>query len=446
MKRLLNYISSRRFAIFLLVITTSVILLSNLLPKPLYMTSAEVDKLRKERPLIYAMSVKVGVLGLTRSPYFRVIPVFIFLSVAVCTFRRFRAEIEKGEREGIVPEELPVRHSISLKPGGLGKDEAVSALEKKGWSLLLSEGEKTVIYGKKGGKGIWGSLGFHLGMNVVLVGILISITTGMDGNLRLTEGFPVSTPNDIQGMKGVQDFPFREVMLESFVPVVEGRFPIRYDSHIAGVGRDGRLNKYTIGVNSLLKLGDYKFIFTKGGYAPRFRLKRDGKEIVDTVVNLLILMPGVVDSFYIPEEGITIKAEMFPDHYVENGTHKTRGKFPFNPALFVEIEKGGKMVGRGFLIKGQKVDVENYSLEFVELKNWVELMVSRDAGVPVITIGFIMIAAGLCMRFILNDKRVWIIIDENGSEAKLGGKARFFPALFEEELKRLTEEIGKGNS
>lgn len=311
-----------------------------------------------------------------------------------------------------------------------------------GASKAFSE-QRTVIYGIKGTKGIWGSLGFHTGMNVALIGILISITTGMDGKLLLTEGFPVTTPKEVIGMKGVQDFPFHEMALESFVPVFEGGFPVRYDSKLMGIDRDGRLMRYMISVNSLLDSGDYKFIFGAAGYAPRFRLKKDGKEVIDTVVNLRILMPGVVDSFNIPEEGLRIKAEMFPDHYVENGAHKTKGRFPFNPALFVEIEKAGKMIGRGFLIKGQKVDVENYSLEFVELKNWMELIVSRDAGVPVITIGFIMISLGLLARFILNEKHLWVIMNEKdtGTAVGIGGRTRYFPAIFDEELKRLAEEL-----
>lgn len=441
MKRFLNYISSRRFAIFLLVVTASVILLSSLLPKPFLMDAREVEKLKKDRPLIYALSTRVGIEGVVRSPYFRVIPVFIFLSVTACTLRRLRAELEKGGTGEVIPEELPIKHSITLKPGSLKEDKIVLMLKKKRWRLLVSEEQKTVIYGVKGENGIWGSLGFHIGMNAALVGIFISIATGMDGKLMLTEGFPATTPKEVRGMEDAASFPFTELMLESFEPVFEGGFPVRYDSHLLGIGRDGRPARYKIGVNNLLKLGDDKFIFSTAGFAPRFRLKKDGKEVADAITNLLISMPGVVDYVGIPEEGIGMKVEIFPDHYVENGDHKTKGKFPFNPALFVEVEKFGKVIGRGFLTKGQTVDMENYSLEFVELRNWMELVVSRDAGVPVIMTGFIIIVLGLCMRFILNDKRFWIIISDNDSKLEIGGKARFFPALFEEELKRLAEDV-----
>lgn len=443
MSRLLNYIGSRRFAIYLLVITTLIILLSNLLPTLSVMDASEVEMLKKERPLVYALSASVGVERLARSPYFQVIPVFIFLSIAVCTLRRLRGELEKRERETVAPRDLPVRHSVSLKAPRLEREEISSILIKKRWRVLTSEG--AIIYAGKGVNGLWGSIGFHLGMEVVLVGVLISVAAGIDGKVMFTEGFPVITPKDIRWSfeKKLLEFPFSEMVLESFVPVFKKGFPVEYNSKVAAVGLDGRLWKYEIGVNRLLKVNDYKFIFSKAGYAPRFVLKK-GDASTEAVVNLKISMPGDIDSFAIPEEGLSFKVEIFPDYYQENGVHKTRGKFSFNPVLFVEIEKDGKVIGRGFIPKGKKVNFNSYSLEFSELKHWMELMVSKDEGVPVIAAGFFMIALGLCVRFILNEKKLWIIMNETGVEPRieLGGRARFFPAMFEEELKMLTEEIG----
>lgn len=443
MRRFLNYISSRRFAVTILVVTTAVILAASLLPNISVMEADKVEKLREENPFLYGLSVKFGVKEVTRSPYFQVIPVFLFLSVAVCTLRRFKAELERREKGRLIPQELPVTHSFSLPPGGPGKDDIASILRKKRWKILLSDAERAVIYARKGEDGVWGSFAFHAGMEIALIGILISVMMGVEGRLMLTEGFPITTPDELQGLKRseVPDFPFDEVMLKSFTPVFEGRFPVEYNTKLVGVERGGGVREYEVGVNRPLVIGGYKFIYNRANYAPRFLLKRDnGEVVVDAITNLMISMPGKVDSFEIPEEGMKIKVEMFPDYYKENGEHKTRGKYPFNPVLFVDIEKEGKMIGRGFLPKEKRVDFDKYSLEFTELRHQVDLIVSRDAGVFVITASFIIIAFGLLIRFILNDKQLWIIINKDRTMG-VGGRARFFPALFEEELKRLTEDL-----
>lgn len=441
MKRFLNYISTRKFAVYLLVATTAVILLSNLLPNLSSMDARDVERLRNERPFIYGMSARWGVASITRSIYFQVIPLFLFASITACTIRRFRDEMEKGKS---IPQRLPASYPVVPAPEGFRMEDAALLLEKKRWKVLSPEGDSKLIYARKGDGGVWGSLVFHIGMDVVLIGILLSATTSSTGKLLLTEGFPVSVPAEIKGMKDVRDFPLREIMLGSFGSTFRDGFPVDYSGKLVGVGSGGTAKKYEIGVNRYLDIDDYKLIFNKVSFAPRLVLKKkDGETVVDAVANLLISMPGIVDYVDIPEEGLRVKVEMFPDYYEENGAHKTRGSYPNNPVLFVEVERDGKVIGRGFLHKNKAVIFDSYSLEFIELKYWLELVVSKDMGVPVIMAGFLFMALGLLVRFVLNEKHLWIIIKdtETGRVAELGGRARYFPAMFEEEMKKLGDYL-----
>lgn len=442
MRPFIDIIGSRRFAIYLLILTTSVILLSNFLPNQSILTSREIAALKKERPVVYALSTVLGIKTVTRSPYFQIIPVFIFLSVSVCTIRRLKWELERMESGRALSADLPVRHSLDV---GVDREEFVSELRKRRWRVIEAE-DGPVIYASKGERGVWGSFAFHFGMNMVLLGILVSATTGTDGILSLTEGFPVSTPAEIRGLRvnKAKDFPFSEVMLDSFLPIISGGFPIEFDSRVAGVGRDGRLRKYVIGVNRPLKVGDYKFIYKEANFAPRFVLrKKDGDVLADVVTNLYIPWPGEVDNFDIPEQGLRVTVEHFPNHYVENGVHKTMGVYPKNSVLYVKVEQDGKMIGGGFLVKGERGSFEDYTLEYAELKYCVNIIVSRDAGVPIIVFGFLLITLGLSFRFVLNEKEVWFIMSSQiGHKAGIGGKARYFPAMFEDELNRLAEELG----
>lgn len=442
MVRFLNYIGSRRFAIYLLVVTVFIILASNLLPRVDIMEDEERQRLERERPVLYRAATYLVVGRVVRSPYFQVIPVFIFLSISVCTVRRIRTEI--GRQDGAIPSNLPVQHSLDFMEDVVSKEYLATRLRERGWSVS-EPGAGGTIYGRKGEAGIWGSFCFHAGMNVVLLGILVSATTAVNGALHLTEGFPLRTPESIMGIRGVGDFPFKEMILESFVPViVRKEFPVEYICRVAGTDKRGRLRRYKFGVNDPLEADGYKFIFGESSYAPRFVLRdKDGAVVADTVANLLIFKPGAADSFEIPGEGLRFKVEIFPDFYNDDGKIGTRTLLPNNPVLFVDVEKGGKVIGRGFLPKDKAVNFADYSLEFTELRYWVKIIVSKDAGMGIIILGFFLITAGLFLRFILNERRLWIIIkrNEKGETLGLGGSARLFPTFFEEELRRLAEEI-----
>lgn len=444
MKKILNYIGSRRFAIYLLIVTTSVILMSNLLPKLSIMDAEEVQRLKRDRPILYAITERAGIENLVRTRYFQIIPVFIFLSIGICTVRRVRGELEKSAMRAGRQDDNTISLRLFLPAGSFDREKAAAYLSRKKWGVLMVPGTPDQILADKGHLGIWGSVIFHLGMEIVLAGILVSIIYSNDGIGLFTEGFPVSTPDAMRwSRKGnIEGFPFKEIMVESFKPVFENGFPVAYDSAIVAMDLDNRLRSYKIGVNRYLTIDDYKIIFNRAGYAPKFILKK-GDSVSELVTNLKISMPGVIDTFDVPEEGLRFKVEMFPDFYRENGQPKTKTKNPFNPVLFVEIAQDGRMIGRGFLEKGKTVNFDKYTLEFEELKYWVELIASRDAGVAVITLGFILIAIGLSARFVLNERCLWIIINEKGDQVELGmgWKARFFPAMFDEEMRVLAEGV-----
>lgn len=446
MKLFFNYIGSRKFAIYLLVATTAVILLSNLLPNLAIMDSRELEKLKSEKPMVYAMSVSWNVNSVTSSPYFQILPAFLFLSISLCTLKRFRGELGRVEKGETLPANPSVQHRFTLMDLELDIRSMLTILKAKGWKAVDYPLQSNIIYARKGEKGIWGSFCFHIGMNVALIGILISAMTSFDGSIALTEGFPISTPADIRGTDNTkaEDFPFEQMLLESFMPKFSEGFPVEYNSKIVVVDSYGQAKRYTIKVNSPLEMWNYKFIFKEASYAPRLILRdKDGKLILDTVVNLVISMPGVVDFFDVPDEGLRIKVEMFPDYYNEGGKHNNKGIEPKNPALFVEIERWDKMIGRGFLFQGKMEDFGDYAIEFVELRHWMKLVVSKDFGVSVIIAGFILISAGLGLRFISNDKSLWVMPGRGEGEPvwEMGGRSMYFPALFAEEMARLAEEL-----
>lgn len=449
MKRFIDYIGSRRFAIYLLLFTTAVVLLSTLLPDISHMDQVSLEKLKEERPLLHTVSETLRVERLARKPYFQVIPAFIFLSIFICTFRRIRKEINRVNLSTAAELVYPTRFKFQIRNTTHYGEPIRELLEKKRWRLPAAENDENIIYGIKGERGIFGSYVFHAGMEIVLLGVFISFMFGAGGLIFLTEGFPVKTPEAFIGIESTEasDFPFEEIMLQSYESKVDERgFPLAFKTRIVCRAEYGPLREYLLLANKPVEVEGYKLIFTKSGFAPHFVLSAKSGEIIsDSVVNLAISMPKVRDSFDIRDESLSFSVELFPDYYEIEGRSANRGRNPKNPAIFVVISRFDKELARGFIKMGEKVDFDDYQLEFKDLKYWVELAVSKDRGVLIIGIGFIMVIIGLSVRFILNERRISIIMTQNddGKMLEVGGKADYFPDLFSHELEELSNEINE---
>lgn len=449
-KRFIEIIGSRRFAIWLLLATTAVIFLSNLLPKPYVMTDREIETMKRESPILYQMGERFNVGKVTKSPVFGGIAIFLFASITVCTARRVRIWAEERERKGAVPEtaRLPIISTILLD-GSVSPDAVEGIMAGNRWrpTEVISDAGR-ILYARKGGEGFWGSAVFHAGMCVVLAGALVSAVTRYNGRLVLTQDFGIDPAAELRGLTSDQRyvFPLRGMMLDSFNPIYEGVFPVDYIAEISGLDLYGREFRKSIRVNEPMSTAGYNFLLTRYGYAPRFAVKdSSGRVVSDDVVNLAVITPETRDSFNLLKGSVTARVSFFPDFYIDaaKGMPASRSRNPNNPVFLVTLERPGGTRDGGFLPIGKGLDFGGYTLEFKELRYWVQLDVSKDAGVPLVTIGFFVIISGLAVRMVLNEKAVWIIIKEtaDGTEVGVGGRARFFPALFEEEIKRLAGEI-----
>lgn len=442
-KRIFDYLGSRRFAIILLVITTSVILVGNLLPSPVLMSREEVQTLARTKPLLYVASKTFHVMNLTKTQFFLIIPAFIFLSVTICTYRRAKGKLR--EKEGAIPplEQLKVFKSCDVRETG----EITAELVEMGWDVSVVErGDNRIVYGRKGDRGILGSILFHIGIDLLLIGAVVSVFTRYNGRLMLTEGFEVEPEKVLAEMKMDvdTDFPYKKMLLESFETVYrEGSFPVDHTAIVGLVDRSNDINRETIKVNQPLKTGGYQLSLDRSSFSPRFIVtERNGKEVVDAYVNLVL--PGIdkSDYFDLPGTGIRIDATFFPDFFMEGNRPGSRSVIPNNPVFLLEFYRAGEKVGSGLLPLNKRMDFDDgrYTIQFADLKTWILLSVSRDSGLPLVAAALFIIVLGLVVRFMLNEKRVWVVINKEGSY--MGGRAGYFPALYEEELKRLSEKLG----
>lgn len=438
MKSFFEFISSRRFAIFLLTTAFIVILISNLTPRLSMMRPEEVEALRRGRPAFFMIMQYLQVWTVVRSPFFLAIPAFIFFSITVCTLRRIERERRRAGRKERI-EDARVRYEGEFT----GRPESLIAdLNGRGWETDVRESEgQTTVTGVKGGKGFWGSVAFHGGMNVAIAGIALSLTTGFKANIVLTESYGVPLGDAFIGWRP-KDFPIKGAMMERFQAVYEQGFPVEYSMDLAFETEEGE-RKGTVKVNEPLKVMGYQIVPLRYGFSPRFVLKKRVETVLDAYINLSVMTPERIDRFDVEGEGIGVSAQFFPDYYMEGSKPATHSREPKNPVFFVEIKRGEKVLGRGFLPMNKEVNFDEYSIEFTDLKMWATFGISKDPGVVLVALGFILIVTGLLVRFILHEKMVSLSL--GGGRVAAAGRSSYFPALFDEELRRLMEEIQKSS-
>lgn len=448
MKSLIDYLGSRKFAVILLIFTTTVILIANFLPNTVLMTPPEAERFISQRPLLYKISNTFQVMNITKSPFFLSIPIFIMLSISICTIKRIRVKIRGFNREE------DMFDSSQLKApciGALKREINVqNILIAKGWKVAKREDEGSLLfYGKKGTGGIWGSLLFHAGMEIVIVGAIVSMSTLFYGKIFMTEGFEIGGQELFKGMgraNELRGFPYERMLLASFTATYEKDFsPVDYSAVVKTLDKKGRAGEATVGVNQPLKEDGYQFVLENYYFTPRFVItEKSGRVLEDAYINLRVRDIKETDWFSIPDAGITIRGRFFPDFHKEGKELTTRSMNLNNPVFILEFFKGGEKIGDGILPIYKRMDFYEgrYTIEFKDLKKWIILSVSRDTGLPIVQMGVILIVIGLVARFILNEKRLWVVVKEEEGRIEMGGRAIYFPALFEEEMRRLAEELG----
>jgi cytochrome c biogenesis protein ResB len=86
------------------------------------------------------------------------------------------------------------------------------------------------------------------------------------------------------------------------------------------------------------------------------------------------------------------------------------------------------------------------ALTFTDLKRYSVLQVTRDAGVPIVFLGAILLLVGLLPALYSSRRKVWVRADdvEDGATIHVGGLALQRKPQFEEEFERLVRAIEDG--
>ncbi|MBI5894193.1 MAG: cytochrome c biogenesis protein ResB [Deltaproteobacteria bacterium] len=448
MNKIWRLFLSRRFAIFLLIMTAGLLFIATLFPDVYSLKEDEAVRFQNEKPYLYLMSRAFGLQGITTSPIFLIFPFLTFISTIICTLSRIQTRIKAKETGALGKVFRIERDFISNLSAEDARQNLLKIIGTR-WDVKeTSAPEGISISASKGSVGFWGSMLFHLGLLVIIIAAIITSLTLFAGEMVLTKGSIYSL--DKQGLLRTNRIPILganlpkgNIMLEEWKAVYkDDRFPVDYAATVKVGDRDDSFTK-EIRVNAPLKYNGFQYNIDNYGFNPSFLIKgKDGKIILDAEV-LLMTRRGQEDSFDIPDTDYKIYTVFYPDLIMTKKGPRNKSEIPKNPGFLLKVNKGGKIVGEGIVSKSGEAEIGGLKISFYDLKPWVHALVSRDYGANFMFAGFIFMAIGLLIRFVFYDRGLKIIIthSEGKSAVKVSGCTKYFPSVFENELKEIEKAV-----
>ena len=421
----------------------------------------------------------VGVKNVFSSWWFIALGLAFFINTLFCTCQKvvkaYRLFVTYRRGEGNPPAEAAGRWSAQER---VEPDQLVSAatrlLRKRRYIVQeTASGRSIVVWGRKNGYGRWGASIFHVGLLIVIIGGLITLSTKFWGSFVVLEGgtFVDKHEKYVYTQKGL------------WAPEEHRYFEVKLEKVNLHVRPNGELHDYMAEI-TIFENGKpvqrglvsgptpvyYKEIIIYKrlwGYAPGMMLTwKDGRKVpfrwvLDTTIH--------EDHFthlgttYLPGTDYLATASFFPDlqgtpDKPQNGSYE-----PKNPAVFLNIVRQGKAVYTGPLLVGKSIDLGDVILSFDNYKNWYGFSMVKDRGIPVVFFGFWFSTLGLAVLYLLVPKDIAVRIASadgvtnahgvapiNGPAPGAGrlvvevcGRTAKFRSLFREDMDRFARDLAR---
>lgn len=446
MKFILNYFSSVKLAITLLIIITLASILGTLIPQ--HRTEAEYAmRYGRLAPLL----IQLEVTDLYHSWWYMGLLFFFSLNTAVCTLTRFGPKWRKAfqprvESEVSKIQTLKTSETVKLK-GTLEQaaDKVASTLKSRHYRTRQANHEGRVsILAQKKIAGLFGSDIVHVGLLVILAGGIISGFTGMRRMLTIHEGRTLEVPEagislrldkfqtDYYPNGAVKDW-------KSTLTVIEG-------------GQDIRTQ--TIEVNHPLSHRGFMFYQSQYGYDwenPRFAIlaqKKDDPDFGDPL-NL-----GLGEKTTLSDGQTEVEVTSFvPDFIIgEDGRVASRSNQPNNPAVLIEGRQQGERIFAAWVFSkypdfGQMHSDKEHEFAFlfqnIESTQYSGIEMAKDPGVNFIWAGCILLTLGLFVAFFWPPSEIRVVLEEEQDRIQVtaGGIATKNKYAFQTEFDTIMEDL-----
>lgn len=258
----------------------------------------------------------------------------------------------------------------------------------------------------------WGSILFHIGMIIVICSFFVSPFVQLELRGVLPKGVQLeSTSSDFFSVQKSFDgskIPFFTIKFTDETYRYDDSFAlIEYKGEIALGYNSGdvyNIYKKNISVNEPIHSKNYQVMLLDTGESPQFTIKDiRGNLLFNSYltynVNYLDEM-----SFKLAETGVTLFLRLFPDlEKLEDGTYTTKSAYLNNPAFGVKVvlpdKNPFKTVYSGIMKVGDAIEVDDYVIEFSDLRRYMDIQVNNDPTYHFLFLGWILMVAGLILRY-----------------------------------------------
>ncbi len=136
----------------------------------------------------------------------------------------------------------------------------------------------------------------------------------------------------------------------------------------------------------------------------------------------------------------------FPDFFRDGNKIGSRSRLPKNPVTLVRLYRGEQEVFKGLFKPGDEGLWEGTRITVPDFKHWVGMNVTREQGINLIIIGFVLAVFGLLVRFLSNERRIEFELSPavpQWTNFRVRGYSRYYPAFLEKEVLEMAENLNK---
>ncbi|GAB4292929.1 MAG: hypothetical protein Kow0090_07060 [Myxococcota bacterium] len=449
----IQFLLSRKWSSILLLIVAVILIVSSLLPQPDFLTPPERELLKINNPFFYEIALHFNIQRVITSLPFISLLVVIALSLFTCSVKRFLFILRSNKASTLQDEAMNYSFRTSIKQANEAAiiEELLSGCKKRGWVIekKIISPERRLVF-TKGWFGFVGSIIFHFSLLLIVVVVGVGALSRFSAEIALTEGQELSLSRE--NLLAVYKEPILPLSLPQVTLALsevtaiysKGSDPIFY-SALLSIKNGGDAVEKTIAVNSPHTYRNFKLLLKRYGYSPRFIISDEtDRTILDSFVNLEGLGEGTVDRFSVPNSDLYVEVKFFPDFDLKSSKPYSRSKEAKNPAYYLRVIGGNKMLGRNYIVKGASAEFGGVKIKFADLRKWASFLIVKDPSHFPIIVGMALVLVGIGLRFVDSEKKIWFRLNRNNDEFTLlewGGRSRYFPALFQEELSSITYKI-----
>lgn len=453
--KIFDLLSSRKTALFLLGALIILSITGMLIPQNSPVNIQAYQSWVSANPKLAQFFDRIGLTRLFSSPVFLLISLLFFISTLLCTIKQILVVRRTLKVLPVInpPVAVPIDLGILTGAGQKNTVETISSLLKRGGYLQFNfNPQEGLIRAGKYNFGYWGSVILHLGLLIILVGALISGQSKMEGYIYLGEGQTIT--EETQAYWQLKEGPwfsghkgFSLTLDKIKIAYPQKELPYTTSLQLTIRDQAQQLTRKLSG-NENLNYKRVKFFPDLRGYAVALVFVNEQDQVVSSgFYHLQTFWPTSGEDYrlnkYLPELGLNINVNFFPDYRISKGILSTKTWRPIRPALKIVVDRGGKVAYQGPLELKGKVKVGDYLLYFPEYRNNQGFRVVSDQGTPIIFAGFWTGALGMVLIYLFYPRQIWIKIEESphGYHLLLWGRAQKFPRSFDEEIRVLADRL-----